>query len=322
MRFRGNIRPVSSAPWPASDGIAAIEVNGVIYKFAGWNTAFPAPHTSNRVEMSPDGGKTWYRLPDAPFAPRHTFPLVKLNGKIYAVGGDANSGYYQKDFWEITPLAWGLRYKLITANCAPLAKGRVGHICFPFESKIVLVGGQIVDGESFINNPANYSTKTDGPYYDCMWTYTQGDADFVKVHDNLGIAPASFMQGSPVKDGKMWLVGCGAYSVPALGVPRVFDNRVYSGNLDGFDLVTTDAGFTKCMYNSVAVCKGDIVTFGGWNGDDLNQIHSSPTGTNFVPKTRATIRKRHATTLFNYKEELRLLGGPISPPDTTVWALS
>jgi len=248
--------------------------------------------------------------------------MAVLNGKIYAAGGDANSGYYQKDFWEITPLPWGLRYRQIASVSAPLAEGRVGHLLFPFEGKLVLVGGQIVDGALPQLLPANYSTKTGSPYYDDAWSYTPGDPDFVKVMDDCGYAPASFMQGSPVLNGKMMLVGCGAYNVPTHGLPRVYDDRVMAGTLEGFELVTEHGGFTPCMYNSVAVCKGDIVTFGGYNGADLNQLHSSPTGENFTPKTRSVIRNRHAATLFNYRDELRLLGGPIAPPDTTVWGLS
>lgn len=322
MGFRGNIQPIGVGSWPASDGIAAVEVNGALYKFGGWNTIFPAPSTSNRVDMSRDGGRTWYRLPDAPFAPRHTFPVVVLNGDIYAVGGDPNSGRYQTDFWKITPLPWGLRYELIAAVSAPLAQGRVGHICFPFEGKIVLVGGQIVDGETVLTNPANYSTKTGSPYYDDLWVYTPGDPDFIKIMDNCGYAPACFMQGSPVKDGLMWLVGCGAYSVAARGTPRIYGDRVMAGTLDGFNLVTAHGGFTPCMYNSVAVCKGDLVTFGGYNGVNQNQLHASGDGVHFRDLSRRLIGIRHATTLVKSGEDLRLFGGPISPPDTLVWGLS
>jgi hypothetical protein len=322
MGVRGNIRPVSVGNWPASDGIAAVEVDGVVYKFCGWNTAFPSPSTTSRVDMSRDGGTTWYQLPDAPFAPRHTFPVVALGKTIYFVGGDPNSGYYQKDFWKADVLPWGLRYTRIAEVSAPLAMGRVGHICFPFEGKIVLVGGQIVDGALEQLLPANYSTKPGSPYYDDAWTYSPGDADFVKILDNCGYAPAAFMQGSPVLNGKMMLVGCGAYSVPTHGLPRVYADRVMAGTLEGFELITEHGGFTPCMYNSVAVCKGNLVTFGGYNGADLNQLHSSPNGENFKPKTRSIIRNRHAATLFNYRDELRLLGGPIAPPDTMVWGLS
>lgn len=320
--FRGNLQLVAHAPWPASDGIVAVEVDGVIYKFCGWNTAFPFPHTNNRVDMSRDGGRTWYQLPNAPFSGRHTFQIVALNGEIYFVGGDANSGYYQKDFWKATPLPWGLRYTRIAEVSAPLALGRVGHICFPYYGKIILVGGQIVDGALEQLLPANYSTKTGSAYYDDMWEYTPGDPDFVKLHDDCGYAPASFMQGSPVKDDEMWLVGCGAYDVPSRGLPRVYASKVYSGTRDGFNLVTADGGFTPCMYNSVSVCKGDLVTFGGYNGANLNQLHASKDGTNFRKLTRPQIGIRHAATLFNYQNELRLLGGPISPPDTMVWGLA
>lgn len=323
MGFRGNAQPIGTGPWPASDGIAAVGMDGVLYKFGGWNTIFPvAPYTTNRVDMSRDGGRSWYQLQDAPFAGRHTFPVVGLNGKIYVIGGDANGGTYQKDFWEATPLPWGLRWRRIAAVSAPFAQGRVGHICFPFEGKLVLVGGQIVDGEVMVPNPANYSTKAGGPYYDDMWSYTPGDADFVKVMDNCGYAPACFMQGSPVKDGKMWLVGCGAYSVAARGTPRVYDDRVVSGTLAGFSLVAAHGGFTPCMYNSVAVCKGDLVTFGGYNGANLNQLHASRDGVNFRDLSRRIIGIRHATTLVQHGAELRLFGGPISPPDTLVWGLS
>lgn len=322
MTFRGNLQPIGVGSWHAGDGIAAVEVNGILYKFGGWNTASPFPHTSSKVDMSTNGGRAWYPLPDAPFAPRHTFPMVVLDGEIYAVGGDANSGFYQKDFWKITPLPWGLRYKRIAEISAPLAEGRVGHLVFPFEGKLVLVGGQIVDGALPQLLPANYSTKTGSAYYDDMWTYTPGDADFVKVADNCGYAPACFMQGSPVLNGKMWLVGCGAYDVPARGLPRVYDDRVMAGTLAGFELVTSHGGFTPCMYNSVAVCKGDLVNFGGWNGANLNQLHASATGMNFRNLTRSQIGIRHACTLVTYRNELRLLGGPIAPPDTMVWGLS
>lgn len=318
MTFLGHIRPVSLFnPWPASDGIAAAEVNGTLYKFGGWNTAFPAPYTCNRVDMSVDGGRSWHPLPNAPFSGRHTFPVVVLGGKIYVIGGDANSGVYQPDVWEATPLPWGLRWRLITAASAALLPGRVGHICFSYEGKVVLVGGQTLD--EFITNPSHRANRPN-PYYDDMWAYSPGDADFVKVRDNLDIAPACFMQGSPVKDGKMWLVGCGAYDTA--GRPRVYENRVFSGTLDGFDLVAPDGGFTKCMYNSVAVCGGELVSFGGWNGANLNQLHASPDGAAFRRLTRSAISLRHAATLVNFKNELRLFGGPIAPADTAVWSLS
>jgi N-acetylneuraminic acid mutarotase len=313
----GDIRPASlSNLWPASDGIGVVFVNGVLYKFGGWNTSFAElSNTNNRVDMSRDFGQTWYQLPDAPFSGRHTFPVVVLDDEIYVVGGDMNSGVYQKDMWKATPLDWGLRWELVDSDCAPLSQGRAGHLAFAFEEKIVLVGGQTMD--EFIHSSVNHANKVDGPYYDDMWTWDSASG-WVKLFDNIGVAPACFMQGSPVKDGKMWLVGCGAYDTE--GLSRVYDNRVFSGDLSGFELVTSDGGFTACMYNSVVVRGNELVTLFGWNGSNMTQIAASPNGKNFYQVPNTLMQARHAASAVTVPSGIIAFGGPLD--ETSVWVLS
>src|SRR5215217_3539504 len=128
----------SSSAWPPHDGAGLFSLNGTLFMIGGWSPPTIAPpYTHNQVWKSVNGGVTWTQLANAPWQARHTAGWQVLNGKIWVIGGDVNSGNYQRDVWTGTPNgSGGLDWLQITANATPLSMGRCQHITFAHNNKL------------------------------------------------------------------------------------------------------------------------------------------------------------------------------------------
>lgn len=295
--------------WSGRDGAGLLSLGSDLYMLGGWNPAWSAP-TRNEVWKSSDRGQTWTQLPNAPWERRHTAGWLKHDGKIWVIGGDMNTGHYQRDVWSFDGTTW----TQATANAAPLSMGRVLHQVFSHLGKMWIVGGQTLDEIT----PGDISTKPGSPYYDEVWSSEDG-ADWTLVSTGHAWAPRSQIIGSAVKDGFMWLVAGGAYDTE--GLPRVYRNDVWKSP-DGitWGQVTVNGGFAARQYNSLAVLGDDLVLLAGYDGANRNDVWASKNGVNWRELRGTPWPARHAASLCPHMGELIMLGGPLS--DTAVWGLS
>lgn len=308
----------NNAPWSGRDGAGLLELNGDLYLLGGWRYVGPGiAGTNNEVWMLPKGRETWQRLANAPWNPRHTAGWLVHDEKLWVIGGDVNSRYYQKDVWCGTPWRGTIKWELVDAVAPWADPGRVQHVVFSFGGKIVLVGGQTMD--EFIDSPSGKANKPDTPYYDDVHTWEDG-VGWQQVSAGHAWAPTGLIMGSPVKDGKMWLVGGGAYDTA--GLPRVYKNSVYcSDNVTDWELVTADGGFPARQYHNVAVLGDELVVFAGWNGANMKDLHSSKDGVTWREHKFSTpLTERHAASMCRRGNELYMSCGPLG--ESSVFALS
>lgn len=307
-------RAVPSSPWTPRDGAGLLELDGVIYMLGGWNPlVWPSPSTVNEVWKSEDGGENWARLSDAPWGVRHTAGWLVGDGKLWVVGGDANSGHYQRDVWSGTPSGGDIEWVQVTANAAPLSQGRVLFQTFWHDDKIWIVGGQTLDEFT----PSDPSTKPGSPYYDDVWSSDDGGFTWVQVSTGNSWAPSSTTIGSPVKDGYMWIIASGGYDTE--GNPRTYTSRVIrSSDGENWETVTEDGGFGAGNYGAVVVLGDMLVLVGGYNGADMQRFATSKDGKIWQSKEVPWIA-RHAASAVSIDGGVVLLGGPLS--DTSVWRM-
>jgi hypothetical protein len=304
-----------SSSWDGRDGAGLLSLDGILYLLGGWNTAWAAPYTTNEVWKSTDDGKTWTQLDDAPWQGRHTAGWLVHDGRLWVIGGDANSGNYQRDVWSGTPnLSGDIDWADVNSDATPLTMGRVQHIVFSHAGKMWVVGGQTLDEFT----PLDVSTKPGSPYYDDVWSSADG-ITWTQVSTGNAWAPRGMVIGNAVKDGYMWLVSGGAYDTE--GNPRVYKNDVWRSS-DGVDwqLVTPNAGFPRRQFVNVEVLNGSLVLAAGWSGANRNDVWRSSNGVMWqqIPDTPWGIR--HAASSVIHDGRLLILGGPLT--DTTVWALN
>lgn len=295
--------------WGGRDGAGLLSIGDNLYMMGGWNTIWPAPFTTNEVWRSSNRGQTWAQLPNAPWERRHTSGWLEHGGKIWVIGGDMNSGHYQRDVWSFDGSSW----TLATSNAEPLSQGRALHSVFSHLGKMWIVGGQTLDEFT----PGDVSTKPGSTYYSDVWNSADG-ASWVKVSDNNAWTPRGLMIGSTVKDGHMWLIAGGAYDTE--GQPRVYKNDVWK-SADGvvWTLVGT-APFVARQYVGVPVLGDDLVMMAGWSGANRNDVWASPDGASWRELRGTPWGIRHALSVCPFKGEILILGGPLT--DTSVWGLS
>lgn len=307
--MQGRWRKVgANGAWQGRDGAGLLELNGDLFMLGGWNTYNPAPSTNNQVWMMPKGRETWQRLENAPWAPRHTTVWLVHDNKLWVVGGDINSGYYQKDVWCGEVYRNRIKWTQVDVSAPWASPGRFGHVGFSFDGKIVILGGQTCDQFVGANEKAN---RAEGPYYDDVWTWSDG-AGWQQVSAGNAWAPRCLIMGGPVKDGKMWLIGGGAYDTPT--TPRVYKNDVWcSDDAVNWQQVTQNAPWPARQYNNTAVLGDELVLFAGWNGANMRDLWSSKDGLDWRQyKTTAHLTERHAASMCKVGNELFMLGGPLA----------
>jgi N-acetylneuraminic acid mutarotase len=159
------------------DGSRMMQVNDYVYSFGGW-TAVPE-ESYNDVYRSKDDLTQWEKRPDAPWHGRHVFGCVKMNNKIYVMGGDNLHGIF--DVWSTDD---GENWTMLSTNLFGniMYYGAVAH-----NNALYVMGGVHTD-------------KVWRSYDGITWTEIASGLDF--LHRNIAGSVISF-------NGRIWLVSGG-----------------------------------------------------------------------------------------------------------------
>lgn len=295
------------------DGAGIAELDGAIYVLGGWGSYLPAPaNTTNDFRVSYDRGATWKALPTPPFEPRHTFGFKAAWGKLWVLGGDMNSGHYQRDMWSWAP--WqGWNKEMDVIPC--LSQGRVLFHDFHFNDRLWIVGGQTLD-EFITNGPK--ANRAEGPYYDDVHCF-HPSTGWQEVSTGNPWAPAGMVQGNAVLDGNMYLVCGGAYNTE--GRVRVYKDTVYRSS-DGVSWPLVAEGvIPKRQYTSV-VALGDELAIIGGNDTNGNRADAWAMKADGAARNLrgVTFDAQHAMSCVAHRGEILALGGWLT--DRSVRALS
>jgi hypothetical protein len=143
------------APFVPHDAAGALVYNGLMWLIGGWHPKLYAPMvTTNEVWNSADGAH-WRLVKPNTYIPgkynpltqwegRHMAGWVVFNNKMWIVGGDNNSGHYQRDIWNSSD---GITWQKVTdkPQWALQSQGggpRVLHYTVAFNNNLYVIGGQ------------------------------------------------------------------------------------------------------------------------------------------------------------------------------------
>ena len=331
---------VSNAnPWPVRDGAPMLPLGNDLFIVGGWdppNLAWAPTGTTNEVWKSSDGGLTWTQIlardpnpptsgPGARFRPRHIFPGLVHNvdgvDYIYVIGGDQTDPMFPNfpsDVWRSKD---GLIWEQVAASSAwgsigpgglPIT-GRMQHMCWSFNGKIYLAGGQSDLGNA-------------GSAFNDYWVSNDHGATWIQ----LGTAPwagRGAVTGNTVMNGFMWMVAGGAFdTVPANTITY---REVWKFDGVTWTLVTNTPPWLGRIYNFVQVAPDGTNTptmylIGGANGLGTNfaEIWASHDGITWIQRSIVPWQASHADGIcfFNGK----ILQGPgnggIILADAQVWS--
>ncbi len=286
----------TQAAFPQLDGAGALVFGGKMWLLGGWAPGSrPAPYTMNDVWSSPDG-RTWASLGKAPWEPRHTAGYVVHDGRMWVVGGDANSGHYQNDVWHSSD---GTNWVVASTN-VPWGN-RVLHHTVAFAGKIWVIGGQKLP--QFIKQG-----PTNELFYNDVWNTTDG-TNWTRVLEHAPWTPRGMIGGSVVFKNRMWLVGGGTYDTPQQP-SRNYYNEVWS-TADGLNWtnVLLDAPWEPRQYHDVAVFDNRMWVLEGFHDRNLNDVWSSADGVAWSQLENTPWPARHASSVFVYSNALWMVAG-------------
>jgi hypothetical protein len=150
-----NVLMEGQAPFVPHDAAGALVYNGLMWLIGGWHPKLYAPMvTTNEVWNSADGAH-WRLVKPNTYIPgkynpltqwegRHMAGWVVFNNKMWIVGGDNNSGHYQRDIWNSSD---GITWQKVTdkPQWALQSQGggpRVLHYTVAFNNNLYVIGGQ------------------------------------------------------------------------------------------------------------------------------------------------------------------------------------
>ena len=295
-----------NAAFPPLDGGGALVYDGKMWMLGGWAPGSrPSPYTMNEVWVSADGD-AWAALGSAPWEPRHTAGYAVHDGKMWVVGGDANSGHYQNDVWNSTN---GVQWNLVTDN-VPWGN-RVLHHTVAFAGKIWVMGGQKLP--HFIQDG-----PTDEMLYDDVWCTTNG-VDWTRVLEHAPWAPRGMIGGGAVLRDKIWLLGGGTYNTPQHPVRNFYNDVWCTADGVNWTCVREEAPWEPRQYHDVAAFDGCLWVLEGYHGRNLNDVWCSADGVAWFPVPGTPWPVRHAASVYAHGDGLWMVAGNLW---NDVWKLT
>jgi len=101
----------AAAPWAGRSDPQLVHLNGKLLLMGG-HDGTKASNYFNDVWQSPDAGKSWQQLPDAPWKPRSYHTVKVFGNEAYLLAGHDNGTWYN-DVWKT---ADGASWELVTAE--------------------------------------------------------------------------------------------------------------------------------------------------------------------------------------------------------------
>lgn len=294
------------APFAPRDGAGALSFQERMWLLGGWNPGDKVdfPHICNSEVWSSADGLNWrLEVKQAPWEGRHTAGYVVHRDRMWIVGGDANQHHYQNDVWSS---ADGFRWDLACER-VPWAD-RVLHHTVVHDGSIWVMGGQSMPG--YVPGP--------DVFYSDVWCSEDG-AHWNRVLEQAPWPPRGMIGGGAVKDGRIWLLGGGAYDTPTTP-HRLFYNDVWS-SADGVEWVlhAERTLWHPRQYHDVAVWDGRLWVMEGWNGGNRNDVHYSNDGVHWHDLPGTPWAPRHAASVFVHDDALWMVAGNNMTSD--VWRL-
>ena len=325
-------RILENAPWGGRDGVGSLVYKNKMWVIGGWTPYSSLKSTANDVWSSTDGVRWTLVKPNTFGTPkfnpkkdwegRHTAGYQVHDGKMWIVGGDPLTGYYQTDVWNSTDgKKWTRVDKHVTvpptmldenpdsptfgtripwSGGVPAEKSQFGdralHITGSFKGKLWVMGGQIVEqfvDPNFPGSPAKVLND--------VWSSKDG-ATWTKVATKEPMwSPRGLIDRAVTFKNRMWVIGGGTYDDPGAGRPnRDFYNDVWS-TADGVTWAESEeAPFRPREYHNVIVAHDRIWVIAGvvpgvgnsgdaWYTADGKNWYQSQLPDNFIGSHAASV---------------------------------
>jgi len=235
----------------------------------------------------------------AEFPPRYCAGMVVFEGKMWIIGGESDSGFFNDVWYSSDGTTW--EEETAHAPFSPRAESGVTV----FDNKLWIVGGR---GPGAV--PVND-----------VW-YTEDGSTWTEATDHAAFA-ARYDPGLTVYDGKMWVVGGGTKPHPDQGYWSVA-NDVWSSS-DGVTWVeaTPSAGFSPRTNQGAVSFNGKMWVIDGWDGKNiLGDVWYSSDGSSWVQVNGPPgFPERDAHQVVTVDGKLWVIGGQYgSRPLNDVWS--
>jgi len=285
----------AAAPWAGRSDPQLVHLNGKLLLMGG-HDGTKASNYFNDVWQSPDAGKSWQQLPDAPWKPRSYHTVKVFGNEAYLLAGHDNGTWYN-DVWKT---ADGASWELVTAEAewspraATALQVRRGVMYLFGGSNGLLkpIGhGQVMN---------DVWRSTDG----ATWTQCTAAAPWAARE---GLQKLSTVYGPD--DQILMTSGEAGYFGP-------YYHDLW-GSYDGqnWTEITSDTGFSGRSGNLLAELNGSLFTFGGYGFPMKHDAYCLPPGNASATWTKLGSAPWHGR--FDYDMEvvnssIVLLGGEAS----------
>jgi hypothetical protein len=246
----------------------------------------------------PAGSSVWVQLPDFPGEARHTHVQVVWQGRLYIVGGDANSGHYQPNAWSYDGSTWTRHADLPSA---------LGNRALMYGAAIESgpgAGIYAMGGQTFVDVIPAFPEA----FYQDVWkatdlgVYGGAPSDWVKVLDPAPWAARGMICGTATLNNEIYLMGGGTYDTTA------HPTRLYYADCwktaDGVNWTALGtAPWRPRSYHSVAAIGGLLYVSSGAippsTGVEIADCWTSPTGmaADWTEQSVGQFGPRHAAAL-------------------------
>lgn len=268
------------------DGNMAIQMGDHLYSYGGWNGWME--DSFNDVYRSAGDLSVWEKMPDAPWHPRHTFGIGKINGDLYVFGGD-----HLHDVFDVWRSRDGINFVCVNEDLGETVGSRLLYGACAHNDQLFVLGGQADLGpDAGLTDVWSSANGVD-------WRQIARDLDF--LGKNISGAVVSFAN-------KLWVIGGGYYGHP--DDARRWTNHVYSSP-DGISWTREqDAPWIGRQYANVCVWDNKLWMVAGTNAANLADIwHMSKDGEWTRFDAPPDFEARHASGLAVYNDQLVIVCG-------------
>jgi len=233
----------------AVDGVHLYSIHDSLYLWGGWNGNW-FPFDFNTGYASGDGGKTWNRIGQAPWNPRHAAGYgTDRNENGYLIGSDATPATTDEDRKQVWQTNDGRNWNLQT-NQAPWSANLILHGLAIKEDTLYVAGGQF---GSSISSGLN----------DTTWQSTDGGVTWAVINANAQhLGGALYNNFKYFSTRKKFVAFCGALydDDPAL---RKFSEQIWTSD----DCINwtreKDVPFGARQYSDMVEWDGKLWLWGG-----------------------------------------------------------